>query len=57
MKSERGRQMPYDVTYMWNLKYDANKLIYTTDSETWRTHPWLPRRQGEGEGALGVWGY
>ena len=49
--------MPYDVTYTWNLKYDANKLIYTTDSETWRTQLWLPRRQGEGEGALGVWGY
>ena len=25
-KSERERQIPYDVTYMWNLKYD--KLIY-----------------------------
>ena len=26
-KSERERQMPYDITYMWNLKYDTNKLI------------------------------
>ena len=21
-KSERERQIPYDITYMWNLKYD-----------------------------------
>ena len=35
-KSERGRQIPYDVTYMWNLKYDTNELIYEveTDSQT-----------------------
>ena len=23
-KSERERQIPYDITYMWNLKYDTN---------------------------------
>ena len=35
-KSERERQIPYDITYMWNLKYDTNELIYETetDSET-----------------------
>ena len=28
--------MPYDITYMWNLKYDTSELIYKTetDSET-----------------------
>ena len=26
-KSERERQMPYDITYMWNLTYDTNKHI------------------------------
>ena len=26
-KSERERQVPYDITYMWNLKYDTNDLI------------------------------
>ena len=25
--SERERQIPYDITYMWNLKYDTNELI------------------------------
>ena len=29
-KSERERQIPYDITYMWNLKYDRNELIYET---------------------------
>ena len=35
-KSERERQIPYDITYMWNLKYDTNELIYKieTDSQT-----------------------
>ena len=25
--------MPYDVTYMWNLKYDTNEPIYKSESE------------------------
>ena len=33
-KSERERQIPYDVTYMWNLKYDTNELIYETETES-----------------------
>ena len=24
-KSERERQIPYNITYMWNLKYDTNE--------------------------------
>ena len=31
-KSERERQMSYDITYMWNLKTDTNELIYKTDT-------------------------
>ena len=33
-KSER--EIPYDSTYMWNLKYDTNELIHETktDSQT-----------------------
>ena len=29
-------KIPYDITYMWNLKYDINELIYKTeiDSQT-----------------------
>ena len=33
-KSERERQIPYDITYMWNLKYDTNQHIDETDSRT-----------------------
>ena len=24
------RHIPYDITYMWNLKYDTNQHIYET---------------------------
>ena len=24
--------MPYDVTYMWNLKYSTNEPIYETET-------------------------
>ena len=43
-KSERERQIPNDITYTWNLKYDTNELIYKTetDSQTQRTDLWLP---------------
>ena len=56
-KSERQRQIPYNITYLWNLKYDTNELIYEaeTDSQTARTDLWLPRVAG-GKDALGVWG-
>ena len=26
----RERQIPYDITSVWNLKYDTNELIYET---------------------------
>ena len=25
------RQIPYDITYMWNLKYDTNELTDKTE--------------------------
>ena len=28
VRSERQRQIPYDITYVWNLKYDTNERIY-----------------------------
>ena len=33
-KSERERQIPYDITYMWNLKYDTNEITYKTNRLT-----------------------
>ena len=32
--SQTERQIPYDITYMWNLKYDTNKLIYKTETDS-----------------------
>ena len=31
-KSQRERQIPYDITYTWNLKYGKNKPIYKTET-------------------------
>ena len=39
-KLERERQISYDITYMWNLKYDTNEPVYETESKTWRTDLW-----------------
>ena len=33
-KSERERQIPYDITSMWNLKYDTNEPIYETETDS-----------------------
>ena len=51
-KSERETQIPYDIIYMWNLKYNTNDHIYAreTDSPKQRTDLWLPRGRGVGKG-------
>ena len=33
-KSERERQTSYDISYMWDLKYDPNELIYKTETDS-----------------------
>ena len=40
---KKERQIPYDIIYMWNLKYNTNELIYETetDSQTQKTDVWL----------------
>ena len=30
----RKRQIPYDITYMWNVKYGTNEPIYKTETES-----------------------
>ena len=32
-KSERERQIPYDIIYIWNLKYGTNDPMYKTCHE------------------------
>ena len=29
----RERQIPYDITYMWNLKYGTDDSIYKTETD------------------------
>ena len=31
-RSERERQIKYDIPYMWSLKYDTNELTYKTET-------------------------
>ena len=56
VKSERGRQMPCDITYICNLKYDTNERNCKTkiNSQIQRTDLWLPRG-GTGGKDRGVW--
>ena len=34
VKSDRERQILYHITYMWNLKYNINELIYKTETDS-----------------------
>ena len=57
-KSERERQIPYDITYIWNLiKNDTNGLIYKTetDSQISKSNLWLPKGKCGGNDKLGDW--
>ena len=46
VKSDRERQISYDVTYMWNLKYGTNEPIYDTRTALWLPSGWRGRRIG-----------
>ena len=50
VRRRKTNKIPYDITYMWNLKYDTNEPIYETESGTQRIDWWLPRGWGVGEG-------
>ena len=56
--SQRERQIPYNITYMWALKYGRDEAMYRTetDSWTWRTDLWFPKGRGEGVGWTGSLG-
>ena len=43
----RERQI-YDITYLWNLKFDTKEFIYKreTTSQTQRTYSWLSGGRG-----------
>ena len=49
--NDRERQIPYDITCMWNLKYDTNELIYEmeADSQTENKLMVIKKEKGERE--------
>ena len=56
-KPGRERQKSYNSTYMWNLKYNTNELIYDTktDPQT-ENKPVVANGEREwGRDGLGVW--
>ena len=55
--SKSETQILYDITYMWNLKYDTDKLIYKAemDSQAQGTDLWLSRGREMGRNGLWVW--
>ena len=50
-KSERERQLPYDTTYMWNLKRMIQLNLFTRQkqTQTQKTNVWLPKGKGAGK--------
>ena len=53
-KSERNRQAPYDITYMWNLKCGTSELIYETETDT-DIENWFAVAKGKGGRGGRVW--
>jgi len=47
--SEKERQIPYDISYMWNLKYDTNECINERETEL-QTEKRLEVARGRGMG-------
>ena len=34
VSQKEKRQIPYDVTYVWNLNYGTNERIYKTETDS-----------------------
>ena len=52
----RERQLPYDITHMWNLKYDTNESIFETDTQS-GTKGQTGGQGGIGESGGGGWSW
>ena len=59
MKSEREKQIPYDITYMWNLKYDTSQHVYKKKNKNRLTdieNRLVAKGEGVEEGRIGSLG-
>ena len=54
--SERERQIPDDITYMWNWKYDTDELIYKTEADI-KNRFVVGKGEGWGREGVTVWGW
>ena len=52
----RKRQIPHDITYIWNLKYDTRELMYKAETDLQRADVSLPRGRRSVGGLEGVRG-
>ena len=46
--SEVNQRQIYDITYMWNLKYNTNELLYKTETDSQilgKKNLWLSKRK------------
>ena len=56
-RSKSERKIPYNITYMWNLRYDMNELIYNTETDSQREQTCgCQRGKGMGQGWIGSLG-
>ena len=49
--SQKEKDIPYDVTYLWNLKCDTDEFIYKTSKLTGKDNKFMVK------GKSGVWDY
>ena len=55
--SQKEKDIPYDITYIWNLTYDTNEASYRKENHGLGEHTCsLPRGRGREWDGLGVWG-
>ena len=47
--------MSYDITYMWNLTYDTNELIYKTETESQTKQIYSYQRGKREQNKLEIW--
>ena len=58
LKSEvRKRQIPYGITFMWNLKYGTDDPVNKTETDSHEEQTCsCQREQGRRRDEVGVWG-
>ena len=55
-KSESERQITYDITYVWNLKYGTNEPFHRKENHGHREQTCDCQGGGGGTGNLGIMG-